>query len=103
MAEHTPGITGQNPVNLGRGIPAMGKQELERVFASWQRFRIDISTRGRSWVESSCFFHGALLGRRGEKGGQSIEKDKSLPSSLGSGWILAHGAGEDFDGCLISF
>jgi hypothetical protein len=54
MAEHTPGITGQNPVNLGRGIPAMGKQELERVFASWQRFRIDISTRGRSWVESSC-------------------------------------------------
>jgi hypothetical protein len=105
MAEHALGITSQNPVNLGRGIPAMGKQKLERVFASWQRFRIDISTPGRSCVESYGFFHGAFLCRRGEKDGPSIEKDKSLSMRPApwAGWILAHRASEDFDGCLISF
>jgi hypothetical protein len=60
-------VTSQNPVNFRKGIPAMSKQEPQRVFASWQRFRIDISAHGRNRVESYCFFHGALLFRTGEK------------------------------------
>jgi hypothetical protein len=33
MAEHALGVVGKHPLNLDRGIPAMGKQQLERVFA----------------------------------------------------------------------
>jgi hypothetical protein len=47
MAEDAVGIVGQHPVNVHGGVPAMGQQELERVFASWQRIRIGFA-RGRA-------------------------------------------------------
>ena len=70
MAEHALGIVGQHPVDFRKGFPAMRKQELERVFASWQRCASASTLAGSAALESHCFFHGALLCRAGERGGE---------------------------------
>jgi hypothetical protein len=70
MAEHVPGIIGQHAVNFGKGFSAVRKQELEHVFASWQRCPLGFNARGLSRVGSHCLFHGALFCRADERGGE---------------------------------
>jgi hypothetical protein len=70
MAEHAPGINGQHSVNFRKGFPAVRKHELEHVFASWQRCPVGLNARGLGHVGSHCLFHGALLCRADERGGE---------------------------------
>ena len=79
MAEHAMGLVGKHPVNLDGGIPAMRKQELERVFAPRQRVRIGFSGRRLCCVKSHCCVHGALHFGRGERA-RRLRRDRRKAS-----------------------